>query len=121
MTDIGIPPRSPQAYDVPLKYAVVLAQAAILIDPALEPKCGFSRPLSWWEKTAPVWIDVSLDAEERLVLAPSGRRADGFVAELTGAFCRRKHQQIHDWLGGHICCLNFSHAVATRCCGRAER
>lgn len=66
---------------------IVIDQTRIRISPEVKVKPGseFPRPLKWWRKTVPIWLDASEDGEGRIVLEPSGHRADGVVLELTPA------------------------------------
>ncbi|MGW0334312.1 hypothetical protein ACWD0J_20995 [Streptomyces sp. NPDC003011] len=71
---------------------------------------GFPRPLSWWQRYAPSWLDVTEDDHGRLVLEPNGHRADGIVLEVTTALRRRHLRYALNWIGDQIH-LDFSSAV----------
>ncbi len=72
---------------------------------------GFPRPLSWWQRYAPIWLDVTEDVQGHLVLEPNGRRADGAVLEVTPALRRRHLRYARGWIGNQIH-LDFSNAVS---------
>ena len=92
--------------------AVILDQVKVRIDPALKIKPGaeFPRPLAWWQRYVPVWLDATEDEQGRIALTPNGHVADGRVQELTPALIRRDVQLALSWLGRHIH-LDFTDAI----------
>ncbi|MET9056180.1 hypothetical protein ABZW50_34150 [Streptomyces bacillaris] len=70
---------------------LVLDQTKIRIRADLVAKGAppFPRLLTWWQRNAPCWLDVSLDTDGRIVLEPNGKRADEVVREVTPALRRR--------------------------------
>jgi hypothetical protein len=70
----------------------------------------FPRPLSWWQRYAPSWLDLTEDDQGRLVLEPNGHRADGAVLEVTPALRRRHLRYARNWIGNQIH-LDVSNAV----------
>ncbi|WP_432111392.1 hypothetical protein [Streptomyces sp. YPW6] len=81
---------------------LVLDQTKIRIRPDLVAKGAppFPRPLTWWQRNAPCWLDVSLDNSGHVVLEPNGTRADGVVVEVTPARRRRDLAAVRNWLLG---------------------
>ncbi|MFJ1744354.1 hypothetical protein ACIOG4_37610 [Streptomyces microflavus] len=83
---------------------IVLDQSRIRIGEDLVARGApaFPRPLVWWERNVPLWLDVSLDADGCVVLEPNGRRADGAVFEVTPALRRRRLAAARSWLGDRV-------------------
>ncbi|MFF4645001.1 hypothetical protein [Streptomyces sp. NPDC001389] len=93
--------------------AVVIDQVQVrIIDPNHKAKPGaqFPRPLTWWQRYVPIWLDASEDDRGRIVLTPNGRIADGRVQELTPTLIRRDVQLALRWLDNQIH-LDFTDAL----------
>ncbi|MFG2747994.1 hypothetical protein [Streptomyces xanthophaeus] len=92
--------------------AVILDQAKVRIDPALKVKPGaeFPRPLAWWQRYVPIWLDATEDGQGHIVLTPNGRIADGRVQGVTPAIARRDVQRALAWLDNQIH-LDFTDAI----------
>lgn len=90
---------------------IVIDQTKIRIDADLVRRGAppFPRPLAWWQRTVPLWVDVSETEDGRIVMAPNGKRADGHRYELTPPVVRRELKQIVRYLGGRRF-LDFSDA-----------
>ncbi|RXS84183.1 hypothetical protein EST92_11535 [Streptomyces sp. TM32] len=93
---------------------IVIDQSKIRVDESIKakmkPGSEFPRPLSWWQKFVPCWLDASEDASGHIVLAPNGRRADGHVYELTPAIRRREMKAAARFLSERLY-LDFSDAA----------
>lgn len=88
---------------------IVIDQTKIQIrDLKVKPGSEFPRPLAWWQKFVPCWLTASEGPHGNIVLTPNGRRADGFVADLTPSKQRRDVKNGLRWLGGllYIDCSN---------------
>lgn len=83
---------------------IVLDQSKIRVGEDLVARGApaFPRPLAWWERNVPLWLDVSLDADGRVVLESNGKRADGAVFEVTPALRRRRLADARAWMGDRI-------------------
>lgn len=92
---------------------IVIDQTKIRIDADLVRRGAppFPRPLTWWQRTVPVWVDVSETEDGRIVLTPNGKRADGYQYELTPAVIRREIKTIVRYLGDRRF-LDFSDACS---------
>ena len=93
---------------------IIIDQAKIRIDADLVRRGAppFPRPLTWWQKTTPVWMSVEELGEGRIALSPSGKVADGRQVELTTAAVRRYLKAIVKYLAGRTF-LDFSDAIET--------
>lgn len=91
---------------------VVIAQSKIRIDSRVDVKPGseFPRPLEWWQRYVPVWLDASEDVMGNIVLTPNGRIADGRRQEVTPALARRDARQALIWLSSQVY-LDFTDAL----------
>jgi hypothetical protein len=91
---------------------IVIDQTKIRIDVDLvrQGAAPFPRPLAWWQRTVPVWVDASETEGSRIVLAPNGKTADGGQTELTPAVTRRYNKAIVRYLTGRRF-LDFSDAI----------
>lgn len=92
--------------------AIVINQSKIRIAEGLVAKGAppFPRPLAWWQRTVPVWVDAAETEEGRIILTPNGKCADGRQEELTSAGIRRDLKLIQRYLDGHYS-LDFSDAT----------
>jgi hypothetical protein len=90
---------------------IVIDQTKIRIDADLVRRGAdpFPRPLAWWQRTVPIWVDVSETEDGQIVLAPNGKRADGYRYELTPSVVRREIKAIVRYLGDRPF-LDFSDA-----------
>jgi hypothetical protein len=93
---------------------IVIDQSKIRIAEDLVTKGAtpFPRPLAWWQKTLPIWIDAAEAEDGHIVLTPNGKVADGSEDELTSADVRRDLKAIRQYLGGRYY-LDFSDAIET--------
>ncbi|MGY5634192.1 hypothetical protein ACW7N6_38270 [Streptomyces sp. UC1A3] len=93
--------------------SIVIDQDRIHIDADLVRRGAtpFPRPLTWWQRTVPVWIDVSETEGGQIVMKPNGRRADGHQDELTPAVVRQGIKAIVKYLGDRRY-LDFSDACS---------
>ncbi|OMI34437.1 hypothetical protein [Streptomyces sparsogenes] len=93
---------------------IVIDQAKIQIDDSLKVKPGseFPRPLDWWQRIVPCWLDASEDEHGHIVITPNGHRADGHVYELTPAVIRREMKAAMRFLGERRF-LDFTDAIVT--------
>ena len=91
---------------------IVIDQAKIRIDADLVRRGAppFPRPLTWWQRTVPIWVDVSEAEDSRIVMTPNGKTADGRQTELTPAATRRYAKAIVKYLAGRRF-LDFSDAL----------
>lgn len=92
--------------------SVIIDQSKIRIDEGLVAKgaAPFPRPLAWWQRTIPVWVDAAETEDGRVVLTPNGKVADGRQEELTPADVRRDVKAIQRYLNGRNY-LDFSDAI----------
>ena len=93
---------------------LVLDQSEIRISEELVARGApaFPRPLAWWRRNAPIWLDVSLDSAGRVVLEPNGQRADGAALEVTPALRRCRIAAARTWMDNQIY-LDFTDAIVT--------
>lgn len=93
---------------------IVIDQEAIRLDPDLVRRGAtpFPRPLTWWQKTLPIWVDAAEDENGRIILTPNGRTADGRQMELTPARTRRYLKAIQNYLARRRF-LDFTDACTT--------
>lgn len=93
---------------------VTIDQTKIVIDAGLMARgaAPFPRPLAWWRKTLPIWVDADEVENGYIVLSPNGKVADGRVLELTPAAARRYRAQIIRYLSGRSF-LDFSDAIVS--------
>ncbi|TGB13881.1 hypothetical protein [Streptomyces sp. MZ04] len=92
--------------------AIVINQSKIRIAQELVAKGAppFPRPLAWWQRTVPVWVDAAEAEDGRIVLTPNGKFADGRQEELTRVGVRRDLKAIKRYLDRHYA-LDFSDAI----------
>ena len=91
---------------------IVIDQSKIRIDEDLVRRgaAPFPRPLSWWQRMVPIWVDAAETDGNRIVLTPSGKVADGSTFELTPATVRSELKAIRRYLDGREY-LDFSDAI----------
>jgi hypothetical protein len=91
---------------------VIIDQSKIRIDENLVAKGAvpFPRPLAWWQRTTPVWVDVAEVDGGRIALIPNGKVADGRQEELTPAAIRQDLKAIRRYLAERHY-LDFSDAI----------
>lgn len=91
---------------------IVIDQSKIRIAEELVAKGAspFPRPLAWWQRTIPVWVDATETEDGRIILTPNGKVADGRQNELTPADIRRDLKAIQRYLDGRNY-LDFSDAI----------
>lgn len=79
---------------------IVIDQSKIRIvtEKPVRPGAEFPRPLDWWQRYVPVWLDASVDGD-LIVLEPNGWCANGTRRELTPADRRRHLATAERWLG----------------------
>jgi hypothetical protein len=96
------------------RTALIVDQARIRIDEDLVRRGapGFPRSMDWWKRNTPLWLDVAVDGEGRIVLEPNGRQADGAVREVTPALRRRYLDYARNWATG-LDFLDLSDAIVT--------
>ena len=92
---------------------IVLDQSKIRIITTKTPKPGaeFPRPLAWWQRNVPGWLDVAIDGNGFVVLEPNGKRANGVVREVTPVLRRRYVKAAQTWMDGLVY-LDFPDAAA---------
>ncbi|WP_086559935.1 hypothetical protein [Streptomyces africanus] len=92
---------------------IIIDQAKIKVDENLVRRGAppFPRPLTWWQRTVPIWVDVSEAEDGRIVLTPNGKRADGYQYELTPAVVHQEIKAIVKYLGDRRY-LDFSDACS---------
>ncbi|EFL29426.1 hypothetical protein SSOG_09140 [Streptomyces himastatinicus ATCC 53653] len=91
-------------------HSIVLNQSKIRIDASLKPKTGFPRPLDWWQRYVPIWVDASEDVLGNIVLKPNGKQANGRVREMTPVVRRREIRAIRKWMDDQVY-LDFADAI----------
>ncbi|WP_055566040.1 hypothetical protein [Streptomyces atriruber] len=91
---------------------IVIDQSKIRIAEELVARGApsFPRPLAWWQRTIPVWVDAAETEDGRIALTPNGKVADGRQEELSPADIRRDLKAIQRYLDGHHS-LDFSDAI----------
>lgn len=92
--------------------SIVIDQTKIRVDEEITDKGGitFPRPLAWWQKTLPMWIDAAETEDGRIALTPNGKFPDGSSIELTPAVVRRNIGYIRNYLDQRRF-LDFSDAI----------
>ncbi|GAA2680053.1 hypothetical protein GCM10010400_49280 [Streptomyces aculeolatus] len=91
---------------------IVIDQTKIRISDEITVKPGseFPRPLWWWQRWTPVWLDVSENADGHLVFEANGKRADGKVFEVTPQLRRNALRGARRWMAD-LRYLDFSDAL----------
>jgi hypothetical protein len=92
--------------------SIIIDQTKVRIDPDLVRRGAppFPRPLAWWQRNMPLWVDASETEDGRVVLIPNGKTPDGRQVELTPAAVRRHVEAAAKCLAG-MRFLDFSNAV----------
>jgi hypothetical protein len=93
-------------------HRVVIDQTKIQIreDLVARGAAPFPRPLTWWNRTLPIWITASESVDGNLILEPNGKVADGRQLELTPTVLRGEMKAIRTYLDGRHT-LDFSNAI----------
>jgi hypothetical protein len=93
---------------------IVIDQSKIRIDENLVRRgaAPFPRPLAWWQRTLPIWVDAAETEDGHIVLTPNGKVADGSQIDLTPGNVRSELKQIQRYLDGRNF-LDFSDAIVS--------
>lgn len=91
---------------------IVIDQSKIRIAEELVAKGAppFPRPLAWWQRIIPVWVDATETDNGHITLTPNGKVADGRQEDLSPADVRRELKAIQRYLDGWHS-LDFSAAI----------